>query len=211
MAQRQSHQSDVRVDVARFLSSWPRHDPLHEVVEERYGERRVAVGRAVDHALGDERVAYGSDRRDFPIQDVGDIARSVGPGPELRHGSQVALLGRCHSIEAHAEKARVEFSECLGRCAPRVVEFDRGSMGDVPGVFAPLLEEVGIAARPAQDFGDRAGVEGHTLLGRRHNQGVASVIIVEAIDGREFEQSLGVGLGVAGPRDQPGAVPPPPW
>ena len=36
-------------------SSGPRHGALHELVEEWDGEGSVAVGRAVDHALGDQR------------------------------------------------------------------------------------------------------------------------------------------------------------
>ena len=166
------------------------------------GTRRVAVGRAENHALGDERVAYGSDRGDLPIHDVGDVARSVGPTPECRHGSQVALLGRRQPIEAHAEKARVEFGKRLGSCALRVVQLDWGSIGDVPAMLAPLLEEVGIAVRPSQDFGDCVGAEGNALPGRRHRQGVAGVVVVETVDRRELEESFGVGLGVTGSPDQ---------
>lgn len=51
-----------------------RHDPLHEAVEERNRERRVAMGRAEDHPLCDQRVASWRDGRDLLVEHLGDVA-----------------------------------------------------------------------------------------------------------------------------------------
>ena len=82
---------------------------------------------------------------------------------------------------------------------PSVAERDRGSIGGVPTVLAPLLEEVGIATRVAQNLGDGVGFEDHALLGCGNDQGIARVVVIKAIDGREFEESLSRSLLSASP------------
>ncbi len=36
-----------------------RHDPLHELIEERHSEGRVAVGGTIDHSFGDQAALAG--------------------------------------------------------------------------------------------------------------------------------------------------------
>src|SRR5690606_27269733 len=92
---------------SRYISSWPRssvarlsvsglsamwipfvlsvapivagHDALHEGVEKRHGEGRIAVARAPDHALGDQLVAGRRERGDLSPEPIGDVAGAVRP------------------------------------------------------------------------------------------------------------------------------------
>src|SRR6266498_1239344 len=47
---------------------------FHEAIEQRNRERRVAVGRTVDHALGDQLVSHGCHSRYPLVQPIGDVA-----------------------------------------------------------------------------------------------------------------------------------------
>jgi len=49
----------------RSLPVIARHDPAHELVEQRHGERGVAVARTPDHALGDELASCRAERGDI--------------------------------------------------------------------------------------------------------------------------------------------------
>ena len=47
------------------VPSISRHDATHELIKEGYGEGRIAVVRAPNHALGDNSAAHRSERRDL--------------------------------------------------------------------------------------------------------------------------------------------------
>jgi len=84
---------------------------LQESVEKRNCEGGVAVGGTEDHALLDEAVASWCCALDFDAEHVGNIARAMGARAELRHGTQIPLLGRGQAIEANSEEAFIEVPE----------------------------------------------------------------------------------------------------
>ncbi len=74
---------------------------------------RCRRGRTVDHAFGDQQVADGSNRGDSHAEDLGDVSGSMGARFRLRHGTQVALLGRHQSVRSHAEETRIQLGQCF--------------------------------------------------------------------------------------------------
>ena len=83
------------------------------------------MGGAVEHTFSDQQVAHGRERSDLFLEDIGDLAGAVRPGPEFGHGAHVALLTWRQPIKAHAEKTRVEFGQRLNRCPLNVIDLDR--------------------------------------------------------------------------------------
>src|SRR5690606_31520471 len=59
----------------------PRHDPLHELIEERNGERGISMRGAPHHALADDLSSCGSKGRNLAAKDGGDIAGAVRSRP----------------------------------------------------------------------------------------------------------------------------------
>ena len=54
-----------------------RHDTQHEFSKQWHGEFRVAMGRAVDHALFQESGSQGCDGLDFDAKQLGDVTRPL--------------------------------------------------------------------------------------------------------------------------------------
>ena len=84
--------------------------------------------------------------------------RSAAAG---RHHPQVPLLRRRQSVETGTEEAGVQF-RCGGRrCRFRVRQRQRGGLGAVPAVLAPLLQEVRIAGGLLENQSQRSRREIH--------------------------------------------------
>jgi hypothetical protein len=85
---------------------------------------------------------------------------------------------------------------------------DRRARRVIPGMLAPLLQEVGIAARLLHDRGHRLVGKFHALLPGRFGDGQSSGHLVQRPNLGKVEQALGVGLGAAhatGQLRQPGS------
>src|ERR1700722_9131837 len=82
--------------------------PFEEVVEERDGERRVPVCRAVDDALGDERCTAWRDRLDTHAQRCRDVAGAVWPRPERRLRCELLPFWRREPVQPHQEEVLVK-------------------------------------------------------------------------------------------------------
>ena len=67
-------------------------DPLHEGIEERHGERRIPVSRAVDHAAGDQRLPHRTHLLRRLPHGPGDVSRPMGTRTASRHRVQIGLL-----------------------------------------------------------------------------------------------------------------------
>jgi hypothetical protein len=90
------------------------HDPLHEFIEQRYGECGIAMAGAPNHALDDQLASRRAERRDTTAQVVGSISRPVRTGTKLGHGAQIFLFQRRQAVESNPEKAFVQRCDCTG-------------------------------------------------------------------------------------------------
>src|SRR6516225_9877862 len=88
-----------------------------------------------------------------------DVPGAVWTGPELRHCSQVALLERREPIEPYSKETRVKRRDRSDRCSFDIGERDRRSLGNVPSMLTPLLQEIGVALRLLDHQGDRGGLD----------------------------------------------------
>lgn len=87
------------------------HDSRHEPVEERHRERGISMGRAVDHAFGNQLAPHGGYAGYAFPKSLRDISGAMRTGTEFRHRTQVVLFGGRQSIEANPEKAGVQLGE----------------------------------------------------------------------------------------------------
>lgn len=76
---------------------------MHELIEQRHGERGVAMIGTPDHPLGDELASGRSQRIDFAIQEDRDISGTMRSRPQLGHRALVLLLGRGQAVEVYTE------------------------------------------------------------------------------------------------------------
>jgi hypothetical protein len=70
-------------------SSFPigsRHDPAHELVEQRHRECRVSMARTPDHSLGDQQASGRAERRDLPPELLSDVLALAQEGALLITG-----------------------------------------------------------------------------------------------------------------------------
>ena len=132
--------------------SIPGQDAPHELVEERNGECCFSVSLAPDHAFRDEAGTSWRERGDAAAELVCDVARSLRVGTEFGHRAKIPFLCWGEAIEADAEEALVESGDSFVGGVDNVLITDGAGGSEVPGVLAPLLEEVGVAL----GFGDDA-------------------------------------------------------
>ena len=151
--------------------------------------------RAIDHSFGYQRTPHRRDGSDASAQTVSDISGAMRSGAKLGHGSQMALFARRQPIEPHPEKARVELRQSLDHRLPGIFPVNRRPVGQVPAVFAPFLQKIGIAQGLPENFRYRGVVKSDVRLRRLHAERGRGRIGVEAIHRDEFEQPLGVGFG----------------
>lgn len=137
--------AEIKETALSLVAFRPRHFAAHEPVEKWNSESRVAMGGAVDHAFGDERVAHRRNGRYFFAELFCNVAGSVRSRPQLRHGAHIALLGGRQPIEAHMKKTRVQLGERNDCRPPRIDFFDGRGVRDIPTVLAPFLYEIGVA------------------------------------------------------------------
>ena len=123
-------------------------------------------------------------------------ATLMGAGAEFCHRAQVTLLSRRQTVEAGAKEPGVEGGGYFARRALNIPGGNRRTLGNVPDVLAPLLQEVGIALRFGEDHPQ--GVRGDLGMlrpDRFGNRGYRRRR-AERADLPELEQAFGVGLGL---------------
>src|SRR6266403_5194608 len=62
-----------------------RHNPTHELIEQRHRERGVSMTRTPNHSLGDQLISCRSERGDFSPQTLGHVAGTMRTRPDVRH------------------------------------------------------------------------------------------------------------------------------
>ncbi len=152
------------------------------------------MGRTENHSFGDKRVSDWRNGSDRLMQGFGNIAGPVRTRAKFSHRSQVTLFGGGQSVKADPKKTRIEFRQRKRSGEFGVGTVDRRSMSDVPTVFAPFLEKIGVAQRLMKNFGNRPVLETDQFLFGRHAQRRASGSRIEPVDRHEFEQSFSVGF-----------------
>ena len=128
---------------------------------------------------------------------------TVWPSDEdLRDAVGVARTGRLllrgQAVVTDTEEARVEFGGGGHGSRFHVAELDRGVLGAVPAVLAPLLEEVGIGLRAAENGADCVQRVGNAESVGGLFDGERGGILVERSNLDEAEEPLGVTLGATG-------------
>jgi len=78
----------------------------------------------------------------------------VGAATELGHGVEIVLLSGGEAIKAHGEKTAIQRITGWIAGFVHIGQGDPGALGCGPGVFSPLLQEVGMALREGHDFGE---------------------------------------------------------
>src|ERR1035441_7194761 len=169
-----------------------RHDPMHELVEERYSEGGFTVDRAEDHTLANEGVADRGDGLNLDAKAGGNFAGTVRRGTHPGQGSQVVLLLGSQAVEAHTEETLVQAAD--GQlCGPmNVGNLHGGTGGDVPGFLAPLLKEIGVALGDFDDLGEGFRGELRALIADRNLQGLSRIGRLQGTDLRVFEEAFGI-------------------
>src|SRR5947208_14485395 len=80
----------------------------HELVEQRNGERHLAVGWAVDHSFADQLCSDGAERRDLHGKCFGNVRGALRTRSERRHCAKKVLFARGQPAVANAEEVLVQ-------------------------------------------------------------------------------------------------------
>ena len=152
---------------------------------------------AVVQALGGRCVAHGSNRSDLATQDLGEKSRSAKSDAEVGHGTQATPLGWRHPVKAPSGQARVELGERCRQSEPCIFKLNRGRIGDIPIDFTPFVRKVCLAVRVPLNFGDCLRTEFNLIAGSRQDACVAGILVLKAIDGHEFGDSLRIRVALS--------------
>ena len=118
------------------------------------------------------------------------------------HGPEVLELGRRQLVNSNPEESRVE-RRLRSRGRPlHISEIDGRLVGRIPGVFAPLLEEIGVTARLFEDSEEGFLSDSHSLIHYRLLDRASGRLLIQPSDGRKVEQALRVGLRLSGEGSQ---------
>ena len=115
------------------------------------------MGRAVDHALGDQAAAQRGDGGHLDAHPLGDFAGALGIGATQRHGPHVGLLARGEAVESNPEETGVQAPECTGSTAPK------GNLRTLVTVYLDTLTlcpTPGAMGRPSPPGGSSPGTSG---------------------------------------------------
>src|ERR1017187_10781970 len=85
-----------------------RHCPDHKLIEQRHGERHIAVRRAVNHPFLDELGPHRAESGNSHAERFGDVRRTMRPAAETRHTAQKPLLAWRKPVETNAEKVLIQ-------------------------------------------------------------------------------------------------------
>src|SRR5271156_5122774 len=147
---------------------------------------------AVDHALCNQRTSSWTQGIDLAPQLFGNITGAVRPCSQRSHRSEIHLLRRRETIEAHAKETSVQICKGLHGRDVNVLHGDRRAWSDRPCVLPPLLEEVRIPLRLTQNLIQRGLARGAFLFGRGRGARAPRRPRIEWTDFRKIEQALGV-------------------
>ncbi len=120
--------------------------------------------RTVDHSLADDLCPARPKALDVLAKSVGDIGRSVWPFAQMCHGDHVFALFGCKPVKPNLEEALVEAAKRRLGCTGNIFAVDRRSVGGIPGLISPFLQEIGISMRFADDLCKRFGRNGFAFL-----------------------------------------------
>src|SRR5882757_7432038 len=101
--------------------------------------------RAPDHALCNQLAPCGAERCNPASKDLSNVPRSMWSRTKFGHSAQVHLFGGGQPVEPHAEEAFVEGGYRRLRRIFNIIVGNGRVVRYIPGVFAPLLNEVGIS------------------------------------------------------------------
>lgn len=104
--------SELRGQRSKCQPFIARHDPFHELVEQRHCECRVPVIGAPDHAFGNELIPRRSQASYLAIELLRYVSRTMRAWPEFSHCPQIALFRGREAIEANPEKTLIK--RCSG-------------------------------------------------------------------------------------------------
>ncbi len=116
-------------------------------------------------------------------------------GANFGHRAKIAFFEWSQAVEADAEEAGIEGCGCGGGGILAVFEGDRGGGGDIPGVLAPFLEEVGVSLGGGDEVVEGCWFEGDVFLSGGNGEGIACLLGVKRSDKGKVEESLGIGFG----------------
>ena len=94
---------------------------------------------APNHPFRNQACAGGAERLYVPAQLDGNIAGSVWPGSELRHGAEIFFLAWSKTIKSNAKKALVKSGNSLVRRIQHILSPNRVLGRNIPRMLAPLL------------------------------------------------------------------------
>jgi hypothetical protein len=176
--------------------TWNRPD--HELVKQRDREGHVSVCRAVDHPFLDQLGAHGPQAGDLDLECVGDIASPLSARSQLGHGAEKVLFTGRQAIVTNAKEILVKAWNDRGRGLLDGLLRDRTGRGQVPGLVAPFLNEVGIAFREAKDLVQRVWLERDPGRPRRILERFGRFGCRQCSDIGKIEKPLGLGFRFAG-------------
>ena len=145
---------------------------------------------AVHHPLPYQSRASRRHALDLDAQLGGDVARTMWAGSELRHGSEILLLGWGEPIHADSEEILIKATLDVTRGKHHVIQCDWRFRGRIPDVIAPLLKKVGIPLGVLQQpvEGGQGKLDALSL-GRRRQHG-PRVVIAKRADLWKIEEPL---------------------
>src|ERR1700722_16389640 len=114
--------------------------------------------------------------------------------PQFGHRAQMPLFSGSKSVEANAEEAFIQSGDRSFRRGAHIGQFDRRRRCRIPGMLAPLLQEVGISLCLFDNLLDGSSVERNSQIPRRLGNCDARSRRQQWTNLRKVEESLSVGL-----------------
>src|SRR5437762_4839707 len=155
------------LDIVMGASFQLRHCPKHELIEQRYGECHVAMGRTIDHPFLDQACSHWADAVDLNAEGMCDVATTLRAGAQTSHRTQEAFLTGCKSVKTHTKETLIESFDHDRRCCLNNLQCDWGSGRTIPCLVTPFLQEVRIALCQSKDFFQRVALELHARQDRK--------------------------------------------